>query len=282
MGAESTSGFRIVRDDRARVASLADSWLRRDEAVHNLPLSLLPRLREDRPDDYLAVVERSEEVVGCAFRTPPFKLGLTSMPIAAIEPLAEDVASVYDTLPSAFGPEGVAVAFGDAWVLRRHGSFEQGLRMRLHRLDRVIPPARRAPGQLRAAQERDQEKVFEWAEAFARETKSVVLGRRDRTQAVFRQGEFYVWEVEGELRSMAAALGATARGVRIGYVYTPQEHRSKGYATTAVADLSNQLLHSGREFCILYTDLANPTSNEIYASIGYKALTDVMDVVFES
>ena len=79
---------------------------------------------------------------------------------------------------------------------------------------------------------------------------------------------------------MAAAIGETAHGVRVGYVYTPPAFRRRGYATATVFHLSQLLLESGRNFCCLYTDLANPTSNAIYARLGYRPLCDVVDVNF--
>ena len=47
-----------------------------------------------------------------------------------------------------------------------------------------------------------------------------------------------------------------------------------------VAELSQHCLESGREFCALYTDLSNPTSNSIYQKIGYNAVADVTDLHF--
>jgi hypothetical protein len=38
--------------------------------------------------------------------------------------------------------------------------------------------------------------------------------------------------------------------------------------------LSRQLLGEGNRFCCLYTDLDNPTSNAIYARIGYRPVSD--------
>ena len=69
-------------------------------------------------------------------------------------------------------------------------------------------------------------------------------------------------------------------GIRIGPVYTPPEHRRRGYATTLVADLSAWLLERGHRACFLYTDLANPTSNRIYVEIGYERVCDAMEFVF--
>jgi uncharacterized protein len=57
--------------------------------------------------------------------------------------------------------------------------------------------------------------------------------------------------------------------------------RNRGYAASCVATLTKLMLDSGKKFCCLYTDLANPTSNSIYQKIGYQPICDVQDWVFE-
>jgi hypothetical protein len=44
--------------------------------------------------------------------------------------------------------------------------------------------------------------------------------------------------------------------------------------------LSARILDSGKAFCTLYTDLANPTSNAIYQRIGYQPLGDFREIRF--
>ena len=39
--------------------------------------------------------------------------------------------------------------------------------------------------------------------------------------------------------------------------------------------MSQEALDSGRRFCFLFTDAANPTSNHIYQEIGYEHVRDV-------
>ena len=51
--------------------------------------------------------------------------------------------------------------------------------------------------------------------------------------------------------------------------------RGRGYASALTAELTAQLLSGGRDFCFLYTDLANPTANSIYQRVGYRPVTDV-------
>ncbi|MCA9556723.1 MAG: GNAT family N-acetyltransferase, partial [Myxococcales bacterium] len=94
------------------------------------------------------------------------------------------------------------------------------------------------------------------------------------------QGVLWVWE-DGEAVSMAAAVSPTPHGVRVNFVYTPPERRGRGYASACVAALSQAQLDAGRQFCFLYTDLANPTSNAIYQRIGYRPVTDALQLGFE-
>jgi predicted GNAT family acetyltransferase len=81
---------------------------------------------------------------------------------------------------------------------------------------------------------------------------------------------------------MAATTRPTRSGCSINTVYTPPRHRRRGYATAAVAALSDALLKGGRRFCCLYTDAANPTSNSIYAKIGYRPIRDDAELAFEA
>jgi predicted GNAT family acetyltransferase len=49
-----------------------------------------------------------------------------------------------------------------------------------------------------------------------------------------------------------------------------------------VATLSQRLLEAGYDFCTLFTDLANPTSNHIYRAIGYRRVCDFAEITFEA
>ena len=65
---------------------------------------------------------------------------------------------------------------------------------------------------------------------------------------------------------------------RIGPVYTPKQHRGRGYASRAVAEVSQHYVDHGVR-CCLFTDQANPTSNKIYEAIGYRPVTDMVSQV---
>ncbi|MBO0693079.1 MAG: hypothetical protein J2P58_09295, partial [Acidimicrobiaceae bacterium] len=46
--------------------------------------------------------------------------------------------------------------------------------------------------------------------------------------------------------------------------------RRRGYGAAVTARATGAALRSGAKHVVLYTDLANPTSNAIYQSIGYR------------
>ena len=71
------------------------------------------------------------------------------------------------------------------------------------------------------------------------------------------------------------------RAIAVNAVYTPPEWRQRGYATACVAGVSEELLARGYEFCVLYTDLSNPTSNAIYTRIGYRPVRDFIMYALE-
>jgi predicted GNAT family acetyltransferase len=66
---------------------------------------------------------------------------------------------------------------------------------------------------------------------------------------------------------------------RIGPVYTPGAERRRGFAAACVSWVSRELLEAGNG-CVLYTDLANPTSNSVYRALGYRAISELVRYEF--
>ena len=89
----------------------------------------------------------------------------------------------------------------------------------------------------------------------------------------------YLWEDGGPV-SLAAYSGYTPHGARVGPVYTPPARRGHGYGSAVTAALSQHLLDGDRQFCCLFTNLANPTPNHIYQTIGYTPVCDVAEYQF--
>jgi predicted GNAT family acetyltransferase len=156
------------------------------------------------------------------------------------------------------------------------------MRQAMHVLDEVQPPARPAPGTLRPAHQHERDLVVEWMRAFSEEA-GLQEGQAQAEQVADRKlahGRLFIWE-DGAPVSMAGTGPCISGIARIAPVYTPHEHRNRGYATNLVAALSRQALAEGATCCTLITDLANPTSNKIYAEVGYRRIADWEEHAFE-
>ena len=81
--------------------------------------------------------------------------------------------------------------------------------------------------------------------------------------------------------SLCGYGGRTPHGIRIGPVYTPPGMRRHGYASALTASVTRKQLELGRDYCFLYTDLANPTSNRIYMGVGYERVCEAADYAFD-
>lgn len=266
--------------DASSFLDRAGEFLMRDEARNNLILGIADRLLRgtqvyDEPP-YFVTIEAGDEVVGCCLRTPPFKLLITDMPLAAVEPLVTAVASAFATLPAVLGPEEVATAVAERWAATHDKRTEAGMRQRIYQLNTVIAPGDPPPGELRVAVKADLELVTSWVNAFSDEVHMPTARASALAEERIVRQELFLWD-DGEPRAMAAWAGRTPNSVRVAYVFTPPELRGQGYATACTAQTSQRALDAGYHFCLLFTDLANPVSNSIYQRIGYEPVADVVD-----
>jgi predicted GNAT family acetyltransferase len=139
-----------------------------------------------------------------------------------------------------------------------------------------------ASGSLRVATESDIDLIARWLFDFDQEALGGGGDRAGAGEAASKRVQersLYLWE-DGQPTCLAGKARPTMNGITINAVYTPPELRGRGYATSCVAALSQLLLDSGRKFCTLFTDLANPTSNSIYQKIGYAPVGDYAVYLF--
>jgi predicted GNAT family acetyltransferase len=271
-------------EDPAAFLEAASPLLLADEARHNLILGIAGTLR-DHPSHYpeygLWVAEDDAGTVGAALRTPPHNL-VVARPRddSVLEALAE---AIDDNPPGLVAAQPEAGVFAAAWATKT------GTTPRIHRaqgvfsLDRVEPPTQ-VCGQMHDAGIDDRSLLLEWFRAFMEEAIGESPDDASTAHAVDHRLEaasagVVLWE-DGRPVSLAAFGNPTPNGIRIGPVYTPPEDRRRGYASALVAELSERLLEE-RQFCFLFTDLANPTANRIYEQIGYRRVCEAAEIVFD-
>ena len=212
-------------------------------------------------------------------RTPPRPMLLTALPGKSAQQLARALADRGGDLPGVNGPEADATALAAAWRAITGMSSRTHQRQRLYRLGTLVPPDRPPAGAARIATGADAALVGSWLSAFTAEigepeaAEDIVADRLDR-------GHLILWEVTGELVSLAGHTDVIAGVARIGPVYTPPGLRGRGYAGGVTAAASELAQARGAEAVILFTDMANPTSNSLYRRLGYEAVEDRVVLVF--
>lgn len=250
-----------------------------------------------RPEElqwFLVVRDPAGAVVGAAMRTAPFE----PHP-AFVLPLSEQAAVALARALHARGEflGGVNGAVPAARVVAEETARLWGGTARvdehtcLHELDGlVVPPA--PPGRLRPATPDDVPLCLAWLRDFEA-AAAAQAGRepshdgshwsledvRRRTEA----GTVWLWVLDdGTPGGRPVHLTASSHPVdgmsRIGPVYTPRESRGHGYARRAVAEVAGLRVAGGARVS-LFTDLANPTSNALYAAIGFRPVLDMVNML---
>ena len=281
----------VVRyTDPAALRRDAGPMLLADAARNNLPLGILQILL-DQPEMYPAfhlwMAVRDGRPRGVAMQTEPFNAVLAEpLEDEAIDTLLEAILADAGPLPGITANQ----PWADRSVARvtsmtgrtAERIVEEGV-WELTAVADVPTPT----GAARAATIRDRDVLRSWLGAFADEA---LPARYPRDQARTdldldlrlqgRGGGFRVWDVDGAPVSVSGHRDVPGVGSRIGPVYTPPEHRRRGYATALVAEQSAARLAVGDPACFLYTDLANPTSNAVYARIGYVKVCEAVEYAF--
>jgi uncharacterized protein len=278
-------------DDAQAFLRLAGPLLERDEARNQLPLGIAGTMTA-HPDAYdvvhFWVVRDGDEPVAAAVRTEPFNLVLGDPSSdAALDLLLEAVLADDPEIPGIVGNVPFVDPAAERLARANGRTAERILSQGVYGLTAVRDVAR-SPGRARTAVGQDRALILAWLRGFAADAlpdpeEDFERMERNLDSRFGTEGAgFWFWEQDGEPVSLSGFSGPTPTGIRIGPVYTPPEHRKRGYATTLVADLSAWLLEQGHRACFLYTDLANPTSNRIYVEIGYERVCDAMEFTFRS
>jgi predicted GNAT family acetyltransferase len=187
---------------------------------------------------------------------------------------AADLAAEWPELHGVVGARAACEAFAQRWRdLTGRGHLVR-VHLRQHALMAVTDvPA--AVGSPRTADDADFPWLFDAHVAFINEVAVPDSAERIRSSLPARiaRGDLWIWDDEGRA-AFAGYNDAAPAFARVAPVYTLPDRRGRGYATALVAALSRELIARGKRKLFLTTDAANPTSNAIYARIGFVAETD--------
>ena len=254
-----------------------------DEARHNLIYGICSTLIEAadvyREKHFWTV--HDGDVLGAAMMTPPFNI-IVAQPLSAeaLPFLARRLRGAGVAVPGVTGALPEADVFAEAWGGSPRLRMSQGIYAA-----RAVQVPEGVGGEPRSASPDDHGLIVEWLLAFQDEAIAADAPHMDHDAAVERrlrsdEAGFALWTVESQPVSICGYGGRTPHGTRIGPVYTPPDLRGHGYGSAVTAHVTKEQLDGGLDFCFLYTDLANPTSNKIYMQIGYERVCDSAEYSF--
>ncbi|MFD0356270.1 GNAT family N-acetyltransferase [Streptomyces sp. NPDC127110] len=211
-------------------------------------------------------------VDGALLHTPPFPLLLGAVPPEAVRALAGALGS--DPLRGRVGGFNArradARALAAAWGTPARVVEE----LRLYRLGTLAAPDPAPEGRVRTAAEPDLPLLLEWIEAFDRECGIPAGPSEAQLRDRISYGGLLLWELDGRPVSLAGFSRPIGGASRVGPVYTPPADRGRGYAAGVTHATSRAAYAAGAAEVLLFTDLANPTSNGVYQRLGYAPVED--------
>lgn len=260
--------------------------LETEEAANNLIIGLafgIKRQKYPVEECLLFAVIEAEKSIFCALQTLNRNLTFYGEERAiptAVSWLVDFCKERDHQIPGLVGPRALTVAFSEQWQEKTGIAWKVHMPQRVFQLDQVTDLSE-SPGSFRKARAEDKATIARWLIDFHEEAvdEDIRGEEMERAQKMLDADRLYLWEDEKPV-SMAASTRSTANGISINAVFTPKDFRKKGYASSCVASLCRILLIQGYQFCSLFTDADNPTSNKIYQDIGFKEVAKFQSIEF--
>jgi predicted GNAT family acetyltransferase len=277
----------VSYSDAAEFWEVAGPLLLTDPVNNSIALSVTRRLRLGLlSDPILLTVHDRQHVIGAAVRTPKHPIVVSAVPLPAVAAVVDHLCADNVQLSGASGSRPAVVAFAAAWTERTGVDQVVIMDQRLYRLGELTPPTD-VPGEPVEGTENDVDLLADWRTAFAAEALSeratftlAELTRQVQASLSMGNGQI-LWRVGGVPVAFAAVGRPMDAAVsRIGPVYTPAEFRRRGYGSAVTAAAAQWALDRGAEHVVLDTDLANTVSNSIYQRMGFRAVSDDLEVSF--
>jgi GNAT superfamily N-acetyltransferase len=280
-------GMWQLTEDVEAFAATAGDFLRSRPVEHTVFLTLIDAFRRRGMRAYgsgapIFGAWRTDDGAtdGVLLQTPPYPMLFSRLPAGAVAAAVDAVAD--RPLPGVNMLTADADEFVAGWQKRTGAAARRGMRVRLYRLDELIPPPRPA-GAARVATAGDRDLLLRWFPAFHEDLGNVI--EADHGAVIddrLSYGGIMLWEVDGTAVATASRSRLDSAMVRIQMVYTPREHRGHGYAAAVTAAVSRSALDLGATDVVLFTDLDYPTSNGVYQRIGYRPVLDRVVMEFSS
>jgi predicted GNAT family acetyltransferase len=258
-----------------------EALLLKNESFNNLMLGLAISLRDQKfipQNPVFYSIQSNNDKIACALisdRNKPLMLSL--MPNIAVELLIKNLIENNIEVSAVIGDELTTNYFKNHWILsNKHLNFKINTHLGVYECSQVVMPEQ-VSGKLILASN-DHKKILKvFIRGFLKDFCPEDPENDDETiEAIMNHHLdlsciYLLQNMDNELVSMAAIIRSTTNTDTVGFVYTPDHCRGKGYGSSIVALLSDRIIKEGR-IANLFTDLTNSTTNTIYPKVGYRKI----------
>jgi GNAT superfamily N-acetyltransferase len=261
---------------------VAGDYLRTQPVRHTVMLTILESLRLRGPAVYSDIppifgwhADAARLTDGALLQTPPHPVLLATLPEGSAADLIMQLMETGSPLAAVNLAGADQASFSAAWAAATAGgTVTARTRSRLFWLAGLVPPDPAPPGSARVATAADRDLLVSWQTAFAEEAEAIAIEPERTVDDRMSYGGIMLWEVNSEPVSMAALSRNVAGVTRVVTVYTPPQFRRRSYGGAITTAASQVAIDAGAAQVVLFTDLANPTSNALYQRLGYRPVED--------
>ncbi|TFG10391.1 GNAT family N-acetyltransferase [Candidatus Heimdallarchaeota archaeon] len=266
-------------NDIKKIPKTIIPYLNQKPAINFEAIGILEQLSDNYQSfqgilECIVVSEKEQlKVVTCRIR--PYNLLIShSTNIDSISPLVEYFLENNISIPGIYGPTKEVNLFSELWQNLSGEDFQSSDEFLQYSMNARIGESQLI-GEISIAQQEHKELLTDWTEKSIREiipqsTDEFVKACTDSFLKLLELNKVFILEVEKNPVSMAAVSGETKSMLAINDVYTPPEHRGKGYATELCLFLSKYILDDCKKKPILWVKASNHAAIHIYEKIGFE------------
>ena len=254
-------------------------FLNEEPAINFEIIDCLEQL-EENPNKFGDLIEyfvvfKNSDIKLVTFRAPPLNILIShANDLDVILPLVKYMKNSNINILGIYGPSRIVNKFTNQWTAIFKEKFQTSDESWLFLLEDLQFSLKNL-GSVKKADLEHEKILLQWSDAavldiIPNSPDSFLESCRKNLSQRIREKKVYVLEVTNELVSMASITGESNNMQIINNVYTPPEHRCKGYATELCTFLAHYIRNECKDFPLLSVLITNKPAIHIYKKIGFK------------
>lgn len=262
----------VHENDAAEFIRRCEMWLVHNERDNNDILSVAYAIESDHPsfrgENSLVRLVDEDGICGCFIMTASGRIHLPDLPSDLVDLVCNELVSHGTRLRQISATTPTATMMANSWSSVTGDNWNIEDEWQAFSTNNVVMPEQRAGGVLRLPVAAETQLIENWGNDYGIE-KPAPIDVATFLLGKVRTGELFVWDHNGP-RTLIAVSAKTKHCARVSAVYTPPAHRRRGYASTAVATATLDLLAAGAPTCSLSVTINDVDVMRLYENIGYR------------